>query len=74
MEALKNFSQAEIEQTIAGAVSQLTGGQYTAEIKSKESVELSLAERNKAAVAQVYGADVVTEREKIVLILNKVGR
>src|SRR5260370_18663711 len=76
LEPLKNFSQAAIEQAIAGALSQLTGDRYSAEIKSKESVELSLAERNALAIASAFQTreELVTEREKITLVLHKVGR
>lgn len=72
MEPLKNFSQSVIEQTIAQALSKLTGERYTAEIKSKELLDLSLWERNTIAFARASrrGLDAVTQKEKIVLVLN----
>lgn len=74
MENLKNFSQTQIEQAIAEALGQLTGDLYTAEIKSKESVELSLGERNARAMASITKRTVLAEREKMVFVLSRYTR
>ena len=66
---LKNFSQKNIEATIGGALCQLTGANYT-DIKSIESLELTLDERNRQAIYR-KSEPVLMETDKIVLVLNR---
>jgi hypothetical protein len=67
---LKDFSQKSIEAAIGGALCQLTGASYTADIKSIESLELTLDERNRHIT---YGRSqpVLVEKDRIVVILNR---
>jgi hypothetical protein len=67
---LKNFSQKSIETAIGGALSQLTGASYTVDIKSIESLDLTLQERNRRTIYQ-RSESVLMEKDKIVLILNR---
>jgi hypothetical protein len=67
---LKNFSQKKIEATIGGALCQLTGANYTVDIKSIESLELTLDERNRQVIYR-KSEPVLMEKDKIVLVVNR---
>jgi hypothetical protein len=67
---LKNFLQKKIEATIGGALCQLTGANYTVDIKSIESPELTLDERNRQAIYR-KSEPVLMQKDKIVLVVNR---